>query len=630
MLSIKSLKSKLWPEFLIVSLLILTATGLGFSYLINPIDHFDADEAIVGLMARHILNGHIPVYFYGQGYMGSLESMLAAGYFAVFGSSVFTLKLAPLTFYILFLILQYSLIRKFGNIALALITLAITVCFTNTMILWSIKARGGFTATLFWGTLAYGIFFPLMDGFFQRGKRLGRRGLLLGATIGIGFWNCSLVFFYLLPILLYFFIFGLDEIIKSRKNKIPILSREYLQAGRWRLYLRSGLKFILLLIGIYLIFGLITAIQGEIRISCLGLDIRSHHGGRDILRGLSALTLVTVVLIAERTYGKNPIKFSQQFISRYPINSILIITMITFLLITAGINIYFQQLPEYSFGHYQPHSPIKDVHQIGDNISLLFSRLLPTVIGVSFSSFKMDLGRPGLIKYSSIFNGLSLTAAILFIIISLICNFKNRINLPVFIRNNRIRIFFFVSFLGCLSASAVSSQVKDTTAYRYLIPVISWLPFFLASLCLFCWKKYKPLGLLLIFLVIGGHAIRLSPSLPYPRATTPEPVLPCIISALKKDNISRAFADYWLAYPITFLSGEKIIVAPYHSHDRYPIYTRKVYNSPEIAYIFKGYKQIIGHLQEKSLRADKIPFRKIRYRWGYLLVTDSEHAGKNR
>jgi hypothetical protein len=34
----------------------------------------NSDEAVVGLMARHILDGKRPVFYYGQAYMGSLDA----------------------------------------------------------------------------------------------------------------------------------------------------------------------------------------------------------------------------------------------------------------------------------------------------------------------------------------------------------------------------------------------------------------------------------------------------------------------------------------------------------------------------------------------------------------------------
>ncbi len=53
-----------------------------------------ADEAETGIQAEHILRGELPVYYYGQAYMGSLEAYILALMFAITGPSVFALRLA--------------------------------------------------------------------------------------------------------------------------------------------------------------------------------------------------------------------------------------------------------------------------------------------------------------------------------------------------------------------------------------------------------------------------------------------------------------------------------------------------------------------------------------------------------
>jgi len=615
-------------ELLIVCFIILLAAVLSYTYLIYPAEHFDADEAIVGLMARHVRNGHLPAYFYGQGYMGSLEAIIAAGYFVAFGSSVFTLKLAPLTFYILFLILQYRLIRNFGGVGIALITLAITVVFSETMILWSTKARGGFTETLFWGTLSYTLFFRLMDGYFRGDGKGWREILILGFTIGIGFWNCSMVAYYYLPIALYLIIFGIKEIKDNRRVPSSTTSINNQRSAGWRVAMRQGGRFIIPLVGIYLLFGLITAINGEINFSVFGLDIRSHHGGRDIIRGLSILLPLVAILAWERSGFNRPITILRQLNLRYPVIITAAGVIVALLLITAGINLYFQQLPDYSYGHYQPLGPAEGLNGVGNNISQLFTLLLPKVIGVSYSSFKLDLGRSWLTRYSGTLNGWTAAGAIVFVVFLLIVNYNRQRNLVKFLRSNRLNIFFIISLIGCLAALSFSSQIKDSTAYRYLIPVISWIPFFLASCCIFIWRKNKAGGIILAFLIIGGHAARLTANLPLPQTTTPEPLVTDIIQSLKEERITRAFVNYWLAYPITFITGEEIIAAPYQSHDRYPPYTRTVRNSPQFAYIFKGYRQLSGKREENMLIINQTPYRKKCYLWGYLLITGGREAEK--
>src|SRR6186997_2062746 len=55
--------------------------------------YYDSDQAIVGLMAKHLIEGRaFPVFFYGQSYMLGVEAYLAAPVFLVAGVSVAALK----------------------------------------------------------------------------------------------------------------------------------------------------------------------------------------------------------------------------------------------------------------------------------------------------------------------------------------------------------------------------------------------------------------------------------------------------------------------------------------------------------------------------------------------------------
>src|SRR6476659_2565845 len=59
-----------------------------------PGSHFDSDQAITGLMAKHLAELRaFPVFWYGQTYMLGVEAWLAAPLMAVFGASVTTLQL---------------------------------------------------------------------------------------------------------------------------------------------------------------------------------------------------------------------------------------------------------------------------------------------------------------------------------------------------------------------------------------------------------------------------------------------------------------------------------------------------------------------------------------------------------
>jgi hypothetical protein len=73
------------------ALLVIARTAL---FLIWEQSAFDSDQAIFGLMAKHIVEGRaFPVFIYGDNYMLSVQAWLAAPLFAIFGPSVALLKL---------------------------------------------------------------------------------------------------------------------------------------------------------------------------------------------------------------------------------------------------------------------------------------------------------------------------------------------------------------------------------------------------------------------------------------------------------------------------------------------------------------------------------------------------------
>ena len=57
--------------------------------------YFDSDQALVGLMAKHLAAGRAkPLFFYGQEYMLAVEAWVSAPFIAVFGTSVAALRTA--------------------------------------------------------------------------------------------------------------------------------------------------------------------------------------------------------------------------------------------------------------------------------------------------------------------------------------------------------------------------------------------------------------------------------------------------------------------------------------------------------------------------------------------------------
>src|SRR5437764_15040665 len=101
--------------------------GLAFRLAIiaSSLGEIDGDEAVVGLMARHIaFLGERPVFYWGQPYLGSLEAFTAAPLFRVFDSSTPLLKLVPTAYSLGFLVVSAVLARRLFGTAAGLATAA--------------------------------------------------------------------------------------------------------------------------------------------------------------------------------------------------------------------------------------------------------------------------------------------------------------------------------------------------------------------------------------------------------------------------------------------------------------------------------------------------------------------------
>src|SRR5437773_7120977 len=104
-------------------LLILAGTAiLRFIILFVSQTHVTSDEAIIGLMAKHILEGRaFPFYFYGISYNASCawEAYLAVIPFAIAGVSVVALKIPIVLLSLVCLTLFYVMTVRLYSIRVA-------------------------------------------------------------------------------------------------------------------------------------------------------------------------------------------------------------------------------------------------------------------------------------------------------------------------------------------------------------------------------------------------------------------------------------------------------------------------------------------------------------------------------
>ncbi|GAB3971523.1 hypothetical protein V1634_08815 [Plantactinospora veratri] len=121
--------------------------GVGYrlALLLAEVPPGNSDEAVTGLVARHVAQGReFPLFFYGQYYMGALESYLAAPLFAVLGSSTLVLRLPNLLLYAAFLALMWQLTRRLHTPWLAAATVGLLALGSDRIVKNQLIAGGGY------------------------------------------------------------------------------------------------------------------------------------------------------------------------------------------------------------------------------------------------------------------------------------------------------------------------------------------------------------------------------------------------------------------------------------------------------------------------------------------------------
>ena len=204
---------------------------------------FNADEAIVALMARHILGGARPIFFYGQAYMGSLDAFLVAGGFALFGQQVWVIRLAQALLYAAALLTTARLGRQiFGKPwagALAALLLAIP---TVNVTLYTTVSLGGYGEALLIGNLILLASLSLRER-IEQGRSIVGLCLVWGFLAGLGLWVFGLTLVYSLPAGVYLLASLRRAAAGSKINGrrlgaavLPVLAGGLLGAAPWLVY----------------------------------------------------------------------------------------------------------------------------------------------------------------------------------------------------------------------------------------------------------------------------------------------------------------------------------------------------------------------------------------------------------
>jgi 4-amino-4-deoxy-L-arabinose transferase-like glycosyltransferase len=150
----------------------------------GSLGRLDADEATVGLMARHILEGEHPIFYWGQPFGGSGEAYLTAAWFWAAGSSIAVLRLVPFLLQVSGAVVLWRVARRFMDNNAALIAGALMLIYSAYFVVRSTRSHGFYGLLVLTGMLT--LLFTLR---LDEKPESGPDAAALGLVIGLGWWT---------------------------------------------------------------------------------------------------------------------------------------------------------------------------------------------------------------------------------------------------------------------------------------------------------------------------------------------------------------------------------------------------------------------------------------------------------
>lgn len=175
-----------YPLFVGVFLVIAV---VWFAILLTSQTHVHSDEAIIGLMGKHILEGrYFPFYMYGQDYNAGAawEAYLAAIAFAFFGVGVIALKSCIVLLSLLCLFLFYRMCVALYGQRTALLA-AVVFALTPSLLKWHFQVRG-----YSWYFLSIPLLTIVWVSIQSTPNRRWPLFLLFGVISGLSIWSLEL------------------------------------------------------------------------------------------------------------------------------------------------------------------------------------------------------------------------------------------------------------------------------------------------------------------------------------------------------------------------------------------------------------------------------------------------------
>jgi hypothetical protein len=495
---------------------------------------FDSDEAVEGLMARHVLEGELPAFFWGQAFKGVPEVYASAAAFALFGSSVTVLKSVTLVLFAAYVALNFVLLDRLTTRWVATCASLLLIFAPPALVFWSLDASAEYIVIMLLGTVL--LLLCLRPAASVRAEGREHRAeiprlLAIGLVVGLALWVHQLFVVYLIPLLLI-------RALRSdawRRRDIGRMNRLALALGAIAV--------------VYLLLGIVAFLSGGFTLQLGSVAISATAPQKMARIAIGVLILAALVQIISAT----PRAQLRAAVRRYwPM--------------AAGFLVGYAPVLLYSIFVEPARSParVANLRQLMSASPDIFGNIVPILAGFKIPPTADRLPVPVLAALP----GAAALAAYLW--------FSRRRLLTDFFA--LFAVFFPLLFFG-------SGAYLDTQSYRYFIPwyaglSIAWA---VGSLGLAQMVRLKPdttyyLASAIVAAIIGVHAWQ---QVAWYQKLQPDTQSLATIDCLKRNGFRGGYAEYWTAYKLTFIIQEEIIIAPTDGIDRYPKYTEFVRSLPQ-------------------------------------------------
>jgi len=515
---------------------------------------FNSDTAVLGLMARHFLRGEFSVYYWGEGYYGSLDPALLAPLFKIFGPTPGVSQWIPFVFSLLTVWIFYRyanrvLDRWSARVSTLILALAPAGLFQITHSVFN------YTFILFFGIVHLYLF-----EWFLRGERRKGFFLIAGLVLGFSWYYFRLILVFWGAIFLNWIVIRID-LAGWTKAKEKITGFSFSRLWKDAVLLRRApipvfLRRCLVVINIYNLANFLIAcflwIRGNWFFSFGRLRIKLY-----LWPIFKSSVLLALIVYAAVHYRK-------------------ILPLLRFLCADTRAR-------SFVLGFVAGYSPALCGFLTGTSPSSPGGLVaLPTVARNVLLAVPEMISRLAGASRIIPLQGLSIVMVVCgFLMLGRLFWTQTRQRIQV---GTAVKPFYSVLAL-CLTTAGlglVGTNLRDANTVRFLVPLFLCLPVGIALGLKEIKKKSRilPWCFLLAFL---GNSLW-SNVLLWRKHTSPSRY-ETIAQGLARERVKGGYADYWSAYYLTFLAREEIILAPINGKERYPPYPQFVQSLNEIVLV---------------------------------------------